>query len=214
MGKIKIQKKDVWIDMTPMSDVMTLLLCFFMLTATFIQPEPVKVNTPSSVTEAKVPDTYVLNILVGPDGKVFLSASGKEHMRDMLLDVASQHNIQGYSQEQLANFDAMSMAGADIDMMGEILNLDPAKAQTYIAQLGVPVDSIVYSDGTKGPSQFQQWVKAARNVELEDDNKYEITIKCDATTKYENVKKVMSNLQDIDENRYKLVTNLKPSEDK
>ena len=30
MAKIKIQKKDIWIDMTPMSDVMTLLLCFFM----------------------------------------------------------------------------------------------------------------------------------------------------------------------------------------
>ena len=27
MAKIKIQKKDIWIDMTPMSDVMTLLLC-------------------------------------------------------------------------------------------------------------------------------------------------------------------------------------------
>ena len=28
MAKIKIQKKDIWIDMTPMSDVMTLLLCY------------------------------------------------------------------------------------------------------------------------------------------------------------------------------------------
>ncbi len=33
MAKVKIQKKDIWIDMTPMSDVMTLLLCFFMLTS-------------------------------------------------------------------------------------------------------------------------------------------------------------------------------------
>ena len=36
MAKVKIQKKDIWIDMTPMSDVMTLLLCFFMLTSTFL----------------------------------------------------------------------------------------------------------------------------------------------------------------------------------
>ena len=28
MAKIKIQKKDIWIDMTPMSDVMTLRRCF------------------------------------------------------------------------------------------------------------------------------------------------------------------------------------------
>ena len=46
MGKIKIQKKDIWIDMTPMSDVMTLLLCFFMLTSTFLTPEPIQVTTP------------------------------------------------------------------------------------------------------------------------------------------------------------------------
>ena len=29
MGKIKVKKSDIWIDMTPMSDVMTLLLTFF-----------------------------------------------------------------------------------------------------------------------------------------------------------------------------------------
>ena len=29
MGKVKIKKSDIWIDMTPMSDVMTLLLTFF-----------------------------------------------------------------------------------------------------------------------------------------------------------------------------------------
>ena len=33
MGKVKIKKNDIWIDMTPMSDVMVLLLCFFMLTS-------------------------------------------------------------------------------------------------------------------------------------------------------------------------------------
>ena len=32
MGKVKLKKQDIWIDMTPMSDVMVLLLCFFMLT--------------------------------------------------------------------------------------------------------------------------------------------------------------------------------------
>ena len=43
MGKLKIKKSDVWIDMTPMSDVMVLLLTFFMLTSTFVKNEPVKV---------------------------------------------------------------------------------------------------------------------------------------------------------------------------
>ena len=51
MGRFKISKQDTFIDMTPMSDVMVLLLTFFMLTATFVKEEPVKVNTPGSVSE-------------------------------------------------------------------------------------------------------------------------------------------------------------------
>ena len=83
MGKVKIKKSDVWIDMTPMSDVMTLLLTFFMLTSTFVKNEPVKVNTPGSVSEIKVPENGVLTILVSPEkdkagkptgeGQVFMS---------------------------------------------------------------------------------------------------------------------------------------------
>lgn len=73
MGKVKIEKKDVWIDMTPMSDVMVLLLTFFMLTSTFVKNEPVKVNTPGSVSEIKVPEKDVLTISVAKDGKVFMS---------------------------------------------------------------------------------------------------------------------------------------------
>ena len=56
MGKVKIKKKSTWIDMTPMSDVMVLLLTFFMLTSTFVKNEPVKVVTPGSVSEIKVPE--------------------------------------------------------------------------------------------------------------------------------------------------------------
>ena len=45
MAKVKIQKKDIWIDMTPMSDVMTLLLCFFMLTSFHRKAESIWVLT-------------------------------------------------------------------------------------------------------------------------------------------------------------------------
>ena len=83
MGKVKIKKSDTFIDMTPMSDVMTLLLTFFMLTSTFVKSEPVKVNTPGSVSETKVPENGVLTIIVSPEktaagtptgnGQVFMS---------------------------------------------------------------------------------------------------------------------------------------------
>ena len=73
--------------MTPMSDVMTLLLCFFMLTSTFLQPEPIQVTTPSSVSEVKVPENDVLTILVGNDGKIYLGTENQNNMNAMLQPV-------------------------------------------------------------------------------------------------------------------------------
>ena len=93
MGKVKIAKKDVWIDMTPMSDVMVLLLTFFMLTSTFVKQEPVKVNTPGSVSEIKVPEKNVLNILVSNDGKIFMSMDKTTDVQTTLEDVAGQFGL-------------------------------------------------------------------------------------------------------------------------
>ena len=56
MGRFKIKKQDTFIDMTPMSDVMVLLLTFFMLTATFVKEEPIKVLENGSVYE--LPQNY------------------------------------------------------------------------------------------------------------------------------------------------------------
>ena len=74
MGRFKVKKQDMFIDMTPMSDVMVLLLTFFMLTATFVKDEPVKVNTPGSVSEIKIPEQNLLTITVNPEGQVIATS--------------------------------------------------------------------------------------------------------------------------------------------
>ena len=201
MGKIKIQKKDVWIDMTPMSDVMTLLLCFFMLTSTFLQPEPIKVNTPSSVSEVKVPENSVLNILVGPDGKIFLGTDNKNDMVAMLQTVTDKFGVT-INARQLKNFKEESMVGVPVSIMADYLNLESEKMAEEIQKHGITTDSI---DG--GMSEFQEWVKAAR----ESNPDIKIAIKGDSKTTYKVVKTMMSELQDMNENRYQLITNLKTS---
>lgn len=203
MGKIKIQKKDVWIDMTPMSDVMTLLLCFFMLTSTFLQPEPVTVNTPSSVSEIKVPENNVLNILVSPKGQIFIGTDNKNDMNAMLQTVTDKFGIT-LNSTQIKHFREDAMIGAPLNVLGSYLSLEPEKMTEQIQTLGIPTDSI---DG--GMSEFQEWVKAAR--EANPDLK--VAIKCDATTPYKVVKRMMSELQDMNENRYQLITNLKTAEE-
>ena len=201
MGKIKIQKKDVWIDMTPMSDVMTLLLCFFMLTSTFLQPEPIQVTTPSSVSEVKVPEKNVLNILVSPEGQIFVGTDNKNDMLAIMQSVTDKFGV-SLNAAQIKKFKEESMVGVPVNKMPEYLNLEPEEMAKVIQKMGVPTDSI---DG--GKSEFQEWVQAA--VDANPDIK--LAIKCDATTPYKVVKKVMSELQDMNQNRYQLITNLKTS---
>ena len=201
MGKIKIQKKDVWIDMTPMSDVMTLLLCFFMLTSTFLQPEPVQVTTPSSVSEVKVPEKNVLTILVSPEGKIFVGTDNKNDMQSIMQTVTDKFGV-SLNAAQIKKFKEESMVGVPVAKMPEYLNLEPDQMAQVIQKMGVPTDSI---DG--GKSEFQEWVQAA--VDANPDIK--LAIKCDAKTPYKVVKAVMSELQDMKQNRYQLITNLKTS---
>jgi len=198
MGKIKIQKKDIWIDMTPMSDVMTLLLCFFMLTSTFLTPEPVSVNTPGSVSQVKVPENDVLNILVSPEGHIYVGSENRNTMNDMLDEVTAKFGI-SLTGAQLKNFKEDAMIGAPLNVLPTYLSLPKEKMGEEIQKLSIPLDSI---DG--GMSEFQEWVKAARNSNPD----LRVAIKCDGNTSYAVVKKMMSELQDMNENRYQLITNL------
>jgi len=69
MPRVKLKRKSTIIDMTAMSDVTVLLLTFFMLTSTFVQKEPIQVATPASVSEIKIPESNILQILISYDKK-------------------------------------------------------------------------------------------------------------------------------------------------
>ena len=196
MGKVKIKKSDVWIDMTPMSDVMTLLLCFFILT--FVKQEPVKVNSPGSVSEIKVPEKSVLNILVDKTGKIFMSLDNQNDVVDVLSGMTGQYGI-SLTKAQVKKFQNDPMWGAPMDKLEAYLSLSTQDMSEQLPGLGIPTDSI---DGKE--SEFQLWVRQARDVNPD----IKIAIKADEATPYSIVKKIMSELQDMNENRYYLITTL------
>ena len=206
MGKLKVKKHDIWIDMTPMSDVMVLLLTFFMLTSTFVKNEPVKVNQPSSVSEIKVPENDVLNIVVDKNGKVFMSMDNQNDLLSLIQGMNETNSI-GLTNQEMMTFQAEPMWGIPLNSLKGYLGLPKEKMTEVItgAEAGVPLDSI---DG--GKSEFQLWVTEALNV----NEDIKIAIKADADTPYANVKKLMSELQDMNQNRYYLITSLKTGEDK
>ncbi|MDD5861341.1 MAG: biopolymer transporter ExbD [Prevotella sp.] len=206
MGKVKIKKNDVWIDMTPMSDVMVLLLTFFMLTSTFVKNEPVKVVTPGSVSEIKVPEKDVLEILVNKDGKVFMGMDKTTDLEATLQEVAGNNNIQ-LTGEQIKKFKDDAMFGAPLDKLSQYLSQSKSDMAALLPTMGIPMDSIQNSSDKK--SEFQQWVTAAKDVNPD----MKLCIKADEHTPYKIVKRVMDELRDMDENRYYLMTSYKKVED-
>ena len=208
MGKVKIKKKDVWIDMTPMSDVMVLLLTFFMLTSTFVKQEPVKVNTPGSVSEIKVPEKDVINVLVGDDGKIFMSMDKTTDVQNVLENVTSQFGITLTSAQQKKFLDN-PMWGVPMSSLQNYLNLDKTVMPEALKKYGIPTDSVPGKTGAAAMSEFQIWIKACNEANPEA----KIAIKADEKTPYKTVKKLMSELQDMSENRYYLITQYKKTED-
>ena len=198
MGKVKIKKNDVWIDMTPMSDVMVLLLCFFMLTSTFVKQEPVKVTTPGSVSEIKVPEKNVLSILVDKTGKVFMSMDNQNDLVDVLSGMTGQFGV-SLTAAQTKKFQNDPMWGVPMEKLETYLSLDQQQMTEALQNEGIPTDSI---DGRE--SEFQMWVRQAMDINPD----IKVSTKCDEETPYSVVKKLMSELQDINANRYYLITSL------
>ena len=198
MGKAKIKRKSTFIDMTAMSDVTVLLLTFFMLTFTFIKKEPVQVTTPASVSDIKIPETDILQILVEPSGKIFMSLDKQPDMAAVLDKMGEEYGID-FTPEQEKKFVIASTFGVPMQKMSNFLNLSLEEQDKVLKSMGIPCDST--------DNQFKSWIRNARVVNPD----LRIAIKADADTPYSIIKNVMNSLQDLRENRYNLITALKSS---
>lgn len=199
MGRFAIKKRDTFIDMTPMSDVMVLLLTFFMLTATFVKKEPVTVSTPGSVSAINVPDHDVMTILIDSKGRVFMTLDKKSDLFSTLDEISAKYNL-NLTQKEKSAFANASSFGVPISKLKSWLDMDDANREAYLSSNdieGVPCDS--------ANNEFKDWVEAAKEV----NPSLKISIKSDESTSYKIIKNVMNSLQDIKQNRYNLITNLK-----
>ena len=135
MPKVKAKRKSTVIDMTAMSDVTVLLLTFFMLTSTFVQKEPVTVTTPASVSEIKIPDVNVLQILVDQQGKIFLNLDKQEDKVAVLEAVGKEYGIT-FTNEELKKFKVMTSFGVPIQQMKSFLALEADKRDQILSTKG------------------------------------------------------------------------------
>lgn len=202
MPKVKIPRKSTLIDMTAMCDVAFLLLTFFMLTTSFKADESVIVDTPSSISEIKLPDTDILNITVANDGRVFFNIDNKNSAREKLLaKISERYPELQFSPQETRAFMLSGNVGLPINQLKGYLALEEIDRKAY--QLpGIPVDST--------NNELATWIMQGR---LSNPN-VRITLKGDQAAPWPVIKSVMNTLQDKNVNKFNLITDLEADPNK
>lgn len=196
--------------MTAMCDVSFLLLTFFMLTAKAKPQEPVVVDTPSSISETKLPESGTLTILVDKDGKVFLDMTGQHTRHALITDMNEQYQM-GLTEEEKHKFSIYGAFGVPRTNLKKWLAMSSSERQSPDVP-GVPADS---TNNELGP-----WIHNARLAQFrmkQEGNvkdEYVIVLKADKDTPYPAVQKVINTLVDVNVNKFNMITNLEADPNK
>ena len=198
MSEVKVPRSRPLLDMTPMVDLAFLLVTFFMLTTKFAAEEPVIVDTPSSVSEIKLPETDMLTISIARDGRVFFNVDGKYTREKLLEKIGEKYGIH-FSQEEVYDFSVSSSLGIPVGNLQAYLSMTPEERK-LVVQPGIPCDSL--------HNELADWLVFARM----SNPKLRVALKGDGEAAYPVVKKVLNTLQASNINRFNMITDLeKPS---
>ena len=182
------------IDMTPMVDLAFLLVTFFMLTTKFAPDEPIKVETPTSVSTIKIPDTNILTISVTKDDRVFFNMDGKYNRAELLGKMGEIYHVNFSPQDQAA-FSVLPSFGVPVGSLKQFLELS-TEERKEIQQTGIPYDSL--------HNELGDWVIQARTT----NRMLRIAIKGDQNSNFPVMKQIIKTLIERKVNRFNLVTNM------
>lgn len=197
MPKVKPKRKNPSIDMTAMVDVAFLLLTFFILTTKFRAEDRIVVDTPSSVSEIKIPATDLFTITVDKTGLVAIGVS-QETRQGMLEKIAENYSITITKEGMnfFVNTPSFAVPLAEIGTWLGQPNQDKMKEYPY---KGIPTDT------RRGQvNELKEWINAARRT----NQGLRFAIKGDRDVLYEKMDKVIETLQDVNINRFNLITGL------
>ena len=187
--------------MTPMVDLAFLLVTFFMLTTKFAPEESVVVDTPSSISDLKLPENNVITLTVDANKRVFFGVDAKQTKVQALQRVGAKYGV-NFTAAQAKEFGDLPNFGVPISQLGSYLNMSKEDRKSVNKEApGVPLDSL--------NNQLIDWVVESRraNQSIFKKPTY-IAIKGDGNADVPTVQKVIKILQEKDINRFNLITDM------
>jgi biopolymer transport protein ExbD len=184
-----IKKPGINIDMTPLVDVIMLLLTFFMLTATFkaAESEAIEVALPKSINtdSTKLPDTDIMVLTLTPQGDIFLDADNYK-VREAVFGDAFAIGMYHPDSTTVSEVETTGKIGDNKEFKRKIIMLN--KAQFEKTMIDMRVELLNLSDRKQD---------------------FRIVVKGDKDTDFGVVQDLMSSLKESKNTRFALVTDLK-----
>jgi biopolymer transport protein ExbD len=178
MGKVKVNRASPSLDMTPMVDLAFLLVTFFMLTTIFTAKEPIEVDTPSSTSDIKLPNSDIITISITKEGNVFFNLDNKYTKQKLIRDIGERYNIP-FTEDEVNTFALLPSFGVPVRGLKSFLDM-PQEEREKVQQPGIPCDSL--------NNELKDWINFTRV----NRRGMRIAIKGDTDANYPAVQKVIT----------------------
>ena len=201
MPSVKIPRKSTDTDMTPFVDIAFLILSFFIMATKFKAPEPVKVETPNSVSSQILEENNAFLMTIDGEGRVFINISAPNEATpgqkalQIVNGVAASRGL-SLTDKQKQNFTKAPIIGVPFNSLGGFLDLSTDDQAKFKAP-GIPVlDSL--------NNELVWWIAEAKKAFAGEKLLY--MVKGDNNSKYPVFEAVINALRRNEEFKYNLIT--------
>ncbi|RBL89932.1 ExbD/TolR family protein [Chitinophaga flava] len=200
MPRSKVTRKSTLVDMTAMTDMVFLLLTFFMLATRFKPVEPVAVITPSSINTQVLPDSDVILFTMDKKGRIFFDMDGQPKRKQLIGDLDKQFQL-GLTEAEKHNFIVGTSIGTELKHLKAYLAMRPEQRKEHAIESGIPTDS--------ASNEVKIWLQYATASQQGNARTLKYCVRADNDAPYLQVKKLLASFKERNIQHINLVTNLK-----